>query len=296
MKDSEYHAHPALGSTSIKTMATSTPRSYWAKHVDPNRVPFIPTDAMRQGSLVDCLITCPEEFNQKYVVIPDDAPKKPTSTQLSAKKPSDATVEAIQFWDNFNNSVGERDVISQEWLDIALKIREVLCADAFVGPVLAMQRQSQIAYFWIDEVHGIECKYKPDLEPEDGSLFDLKKGATAKPSLFERQAYSLGYDVQLDHYRKGFNLLHKKPPTRCGFIAYEWKWPHDCALILVDKDYLELGRERRSSAIDKILMCDESGLYPSHGETTITRPRFTLTGGGASGESEIDPSDEIQLF
>jgi exodeoxyribonuclease VIII len=296
MKDSEYHAHPALGSTSIKTMATGTPRSYWAKHVDPNREPFAPTDAMRQGSLVDCLITCPEEFQQKYVVIPDDAPKKPTSTQLSAKKPSEATIEAIQFWDNFNNSVGERDVISQEWFYTALDIRTVLETDATIGPVLAMQRQSQVPYFWIDEVHGIECKYKPDLEPEDGSLFDLKKGATAKPSLFERQAYSLGYDIQLNHYSKGFNLLHKKPPTRCGFIAYEWKWPHDCALILVDKDYLELGHKRRSLAIDKILKCDESGLYPSHGEATITRPKFTLTGGSASGESEIDPSDEIQLF
>ena len=163
MKDSEYFAHPALGSTSIKTMATGTPRSYWAKHVDADRQPFVPTEAMRQGSLVDCLITCPDEFDEKYVLMPVDAPKRPTSTQLNAKKPSEATMEAIQFWHDFQAELGAREAISQEWMENALRIVNVLNADATIGPILAMERQSQVPHFWIDPEHLADCKYKPDL-------------------------------------------------------------------------------------------------------------------------------------
>jgi hypothetical protein len=33
-------------------------------------MPVQPTDAMKQGSLVDCLITEPQNFDRKYVVAP----------------------------------------------------------------------------------------------------------------------------------------------------------------------------------------------------------------------------------
>ena len=293
MKDAEYFQHPATGSTKLKAAEILTGRGFWAKEVDPNRQPFLPTDAMRQGSLVDCLITCPDEFDEKYVLVPIDAPKRPTSTQLNAKKPSEATIEAIQFWQDFDASSVGRDAITQDWIDIALKITEVLHIDSCVGPILRMERQSQVPHFWTDPVNGLQMKYKPDLEPSDGSLLDLKKGATAKPSLFERQAYSLGYDIQLDHYSNGFSDLHGKPPTRCGFIVYEWKHPHDCALVIVDDAYLELGRERRQSAITKMLEYEQTGLYPSYGECTITRPRFTLLSGDAA---DAGDSAEIELF
>jgi exodeoxyribonuclease VIII len=296
MKDAEYFAHSAVGSTKLKAAETLTARGFWAKEVDPSRKPLIPTDAMRQGSLVDCLITCPEEFDEKYVLTPMDAPKRPTSAQLNAKKPSEATIEAIQFWQDFDAEIGVREVISHEWFINAIQITEVLAKDSVIGPILAMERQSQVPHFWTDPAYGLRCKYKPDLEPSDGSLLDLKKGATAKPSLFERQAYGLGYDIQLDHYGKGFADLHGKPPTRLGFVVYEWRHPHDCALIIADDAYRQLGRERRDSAIQKMLEYERTGLYPSYGECVITRPKFTLAGGSAADVGEFDPSAEIELF
>ena len=291
MSDEEYHAHPALGSTSIKTMATGTPRGYWARHVDPNRKPFEPTDAMRQGSLVDCLITCPDEFESKYALPPLDAPKRPTSTQLNAKKPSEATIEAIQFWHDFDSSTVGREVLNPDWLETALRIVEVLQADATIGPILAMERTSQQPYFWIDQDHGIECKYKPDLEPVDGSLLDLKKAASADPRWFNKQAYSLGYDIQISHYRKGFISLHGKPPTRTGFIAYEWKWPHDCALIIANDEYIAMGDERRRKAIERIMECRRLGQWPSHGESLITARNPS-----AAAADDIDLTTDIEMF
>jgi hypothetical protein len=287
MKDAEYFAHPALGSTSIKTMATSTPRAYWAKHVDPDREPFVPTDAMRQGSLVDCLITCPEEFDEKYVLTPVDAPKRPTSTQLTAKKPSEATIEAIQFWHDFDAEIGDREVISLDWLRNAERIVDVLSKDAKIGPILKMERQSQVPHFWIDPVHGLQCKYKPDLEPEDGSLLDLKKGASANPRWFSKQAYSLGYDVQIDHYGKGYEDQHGKPPTRHGFIVYEWKWPHESALVIATEDDLAVGHDRRNEALNLIVKCQADNDWPSYGEAELNLPYYAQ-GAAADDDTNLD--------
>lgn len=287
MKDPEYHAHPALGSTSIKTMATGTPRGYWAKHVDPNREPFIQTDAMRQGSLVDCLITCPDEFDEKYVIMPLDAPKRPTATQVNAKRPSESTIEAIQFWHDFEAEIGARDVITLEWFNNAERIVDVLSKDATIGPILAMERQSQVPHFWTDPVHGVQCKYKPDLEPEDGSLIDLKKGASANPRWFSKQAYQLGYDVQGAHYGNGFADLHGKEPTRTAFIVYEWKWPHESALIVATEDDLAVGHDRRNEAIELILKCQAEGNWPSHGEALLNLPYYAQ-GAAADDDTNLD--------
>lgn len=291
--DAAYHAHRALSSTKIKTMATSTPRGFWARHVNPDAAPFEPTEAMRQGSLVDRLITEADSFHEFYVVVPADAPKKPTSTQLNAKKPSEATVEAIQFWDNFNASLKGREVISLEWLANAQRIVDVLHDDPTIGPILRQSRSSQMPHFWMDSEHGVECRYKPDLETEDGSLIDLKKGASANPRYFDSQAYKLGYDIQLDHYRKGYFDLHRKEPTRAGFICYEWLWPHDCALRIVDADYLAFGEQRRRDAILKIAACAASGEYPSYGESAMSSPRFASS---TASTADIDLSQEIELF
>ena len=91
MNDTEYHAHPAMGSTTLKTARTKTGRGFWAKCVDPNRKPFLPTDPMRQGSLVDCLETCPDKFDDKYIILPSNAPTKPTKAQLKAEKKPENT-------------------------------------------------------------------------------------------------------------------------------------------------------------------------------------------------------------
>lgn len=272
MLDQDYHAHPALSATKIKAMATGTSRRYWAKHEDPARKPFLPTEPMRQGSLVDCLITEPDSFGLRYVEQPACAPKRPTSAQLNAKKPAPATVEAIEFWRDFDDQAQGREPITKAWLDNAWRIVETLHLDPLIGPLLELPRISQEPHFWVDAEHQAPCRYKPDLENE--YLIDLKKGASATPRTFAAQAYKLGYDIQIAHYSLGYEDRNGRPPEKMGFIVYEWEWPHDCALIWADDDYLAMGLDRRRDAIERILECRESGIWPSHGEVTISPPRY----------------------
>jgi hypothetical protein len=274
MTDAEYHAHPAYSATRLKAAATGTMLDYWASHVNPDRAPFVPTEAMRQGSLVDCLETEPHNFGSKYVILLPDAPKKPTKAQINAKKPSAETLYAIDWWEDFNAKLSGRDVITSEWYTTARAIIQRLRNDPVIGPILAKFRSSQVPHFWTDS-QGRECRYKPDLETEDGELWDLKKARSANPRLFRAQSYQLGYDIQVGgHYREGFIDRHRAEPTRIGIIAYEWKYPYNCALLPCDDAFIELGQQRREESFARIEACKESGVWPSYGEATLAPPSY----------------------
>jgi PDDEXK-like domain of unknown function (DUF3799) len=269
-----YHSHPAWSATKIKDAATGTPLDWWAKHVDPNRTPFQPTEPMRQGSLVDCMITEPQHFAARYVVLPEDAPKRPTATQLKAKKPSEETCRSIAWWAEFEAAHEGHEIIPLQWFNTADAIIKRLHADPDIGPILRMPRSSQEPHFWTDE-QGRECRYKPDLEPEDGSLWDLKKARSAHPRRFAAQAYDLGYDIQIGaHYRLGFIDRHGKAPIHSGFIAYEWQYPHNCSLCYCTEEFIELGLDRRARALERIEDCIASDYWPSYGVSNVTAPAY----------------------
>lgn len=275
MNAAEYHAHPALSATKVKLMATGTALDFWDRYDAPEhlRTPFHPTDAMRQGSLVDCLITQPDEFTKLFAIIPDDAPKKPTSAQINAKKPSEATVEAIAWWDEFRVSTKGKDVISADWYATALEIRQRLMDDPEIGPILRADRVSQKPHFYQDPETGLECRYMPDIENED--LIDLKKAASAHPRHFNAQLYKLGYDIQLSHYSLGYRDRNDGHlPDRRGFIAYEWKKPYNCSLCLINQEYIDVGDQRRANAILKIEECRKTGIYPSWGKHLLAPPTY----------------------
>lgn len=42
------------------------------------------SEATEWGLMFDCLVLTPEQFNARYAVIPDNAPKKPTKAQLAS--------------------------------------------------------------------------------------------------------------------------------------------------------------------------------------------------------------------
>lgn len=274
MTDAEYHAHPAWSASRLKLAVTGTMLDYWAREEAPERVPFMPTDDMRQGSLVDCLLTELANFDAKYAVLPENAPKKPTATQLKAKKPSVDTLLQMEWWDNFQAENIGKEIINAAWLANALSVIERLRSDPHIGPILAKPRSSQVPHFWTDE-QGRECRYKPDIETTDGELWDLKKTRSANPRLFRAQSYSLAYDLQVGgHYRLGFTDRHGAEPVRSGIIAFEWKWPHNCSLLVADDEFIEMGLERRELAFSNIAECKKTGNWPSYGEAILSPPSY----------------------
>jgi len=259
MSDAEYHAHPAWSASRLKGALTGTMLDYWSKYEDPCRVPFVPNESMKRGSLVDAFITETEAFWDRYFLI-DDVDRR--------------TKAGKEAWADAESKAGGREIIRQEDMRTVYAITARLTSDPDIGPILMQRRRSQDPHFWVDACDR-ECRYKPDLEPEDGSLWDLKLTRSAHPRRFAAQAYSLGYDVQLAHYREGFIHRYGKEPTRIGIIAYEWNAPHNCSLLVADEDLLDCGAKRRDDAFHLIEDCRERDCWPSYGQSTLQLPSYS---------------------
>ena len=73
----------------------------------------IATKAMNAGSLLDCLLFTPEEFEERFFIIPATV-KKPTVTQLNAAKPSADTIKQIEAWREVEEQMQGRVVITPD--------------------------------------------------------------------------------------------------------------------------------------------------------------------------------------
>lgn len=298
-----YHAHPAWSASRLKFARTHTMRAYWDAFLNPDRVPKPPTEAMRQGSLCDCVITTPEIAEARYIVMPADLPRRPTEKQLTDGKDSrpgtkahDAYLDAQDReaqWVEFEARRAGRELVSADWWDRALAIRDVLMSDPEIRARLDDALvTSQLPHLWRDGLR--ECRYMPDLETAGGGLWDLKKAASASPRAITRQTYDLAYDIQLAHYREGFSDRHGEPPRELGLIAYEWEPPHDYALLPASDDLVALGMKRREEAFERVADCMAADKWPSHG-TVLLDPPSWLKDSTSSAEGGVDPSS-IVLF
>jgi hypothetical protein len=78
----------------------------------------ITTKAMNAGSLLDCLLFTPEQFDDRFYILPSEI-KKPTVTQLKAAKPSADTVKQIEAWREVESQIQGRVVISPDEMEKA---------------------------------------------------------------------------------------------------------------------------------------------------------------------------------
>lgn len=247
MNPAAYHAHSALSATRLKKALTGTARRF--------HVPVERTDAMRQGSLVDCLALTPDLFEHRYVVAPEGLDRR--------------TRDGKAWW--AEASQGKREIISHDWHVTAASIVVHLLSDSAIRPLI--EQASQQIHFWFD-ADGVECRYLPDIEAP-GLLVDMKKAARVGPAGFAADAYARGYDVQMAHYLLGhLDKYETADLPRVGFIAYEWHPRPDVGLYWLPGEWIEEGLRRREIAKARVLEWEANLTTTSHPEQTLPLPRW----------------------
>jgi hypothetical protein len=272
MKIAEYHRHPAWSPSALKCAITGTMRAFDHRY-GPNAAPFVPTDDMNKGSLVDCLVTPPFHYDEMFAAY-----------GIIARNTNDGKA-------NYNEAVEKGLIpITYDTAAQAVDIKASLEADPEVGRILAAMDfgTSQAPYFWTDAA-GRPCRMLPDVITMDGGLYDLKKTRSAKPKKFYKQAMDLAYDLQMAHLALGFEDLYGHPPEEVGIIAFEWEPPFDRSLLIFNADDIALGLEKREEAFRRIAECQASGIWPSHGRQPFRPERASVA------PLTIDPNS-IDLF
>jgi hypothetical protein len=258
----EYHAVDALSASGMRHLA----RSPW--HF-ANRVEITPTRPMLRGTLAHCALLEPTAMDDRYVVVPADAPKKPTEAQWNAKKSNESSQAAKDWWTEFGEEVAGRTIVPAE--DFA--ITQLQLAAIAANPLLAELFASgygEASVFWIDEATGVYCKARPDwvCEVDDVwvDLADLKSTADESPSGFGRASARMGYHRQAAHYIAGFEAATGRRVRNFVFAAVTSARPVLAVPYLLAEEIAEQGADECRELIERYAFCLKEGRWPTYGD------------------------------
>lgn len=212
-----------------------------------------------------------DAFHSEFVVLPEEAPKRPTDRQIFAKKPSPETVYAVEWWNHFYIRAAGKGILTAEDYQRLCGMRDSVRSHPFAKLLLA-EGVSETTVVFDVEVDGqkVRCKVRPDRTPavKMKVLIDLKSTEDAGYDAFLRSCKRFGYFQQAAFYIDGYNSARNDGPEMdsFAFIAVEKKPPYRCEVYTLggDSTFLIEGRQQYLAAIKIELECRQRGAYPNY--------------------------------
>lgn len=263
----DYLAHPALSASGVKRILVS-PAHF--------RVPLTDTKALADGRLIHRAILEPESYGQTTVVLPQDAPTKPTARQRNAKKPSPDTLTAIDWWDAWEREAAGRDILStddrQQHLDISGAVRSHPAAARLLA-----DGEAEVSLFWQHAEHDVPCKARFDWwRASDRILVDIKTTVDASPAGFAKQVARYQYHAQAAMYHTAAEHLFGEAPSAFVFIAVEKEPPYAVGVYALDAEAISKGHALVDQAATLYRQCLAADRWPGYPDTiqTLTLPAW----------------------
>ena len=248
MPNATYHAHPALGSTSLKTLATKTPAHWKWENEHPRN-----SDAFDLGTAAHSLIL--ENDTSMFEVV--DAANWLTKDAKAAKAEAHAT--------------GRVPLLGKDY-DQVTAMRDAVMAHPVAAKLLTGHR-AEASVFWDEE--GLQLKCRPDAW-QPSILVDLKTTRIADPAEFGRTAADYGYHQSAAHYIDGVKeATGEELPFH--FILVEKTRPHLVSVVELDSEAVEIGRALNDRAKRIYRECLESNTWPGYPEASpISLPLWAI--------------------
>jgi hypothetical protein len=233
--NSAYHADPALGSTSLKTLATKTPAHYQWDKAHPKF-----SDAFTLGTAAHSVIL--EDDITGIVVV--------TADNWLTKAAKEHKAAAL--------AEGKQPLLGKEF-DQVMAMREAVMAhkqarELFIG------HKAEESVFWKEDALTLKCR--PDAW-KPGQLVDLKTTVNADPREFGKTAHTFGYHQSAAHYIDGVKAAtgEELPFT---FVLVEKTAPYLVSVVELDWEAIELGRALNDRAKRIFRECVTTNNWPGY--------------------------------
>jgi hypothetical protein len=272
----DYHSRLGLDRSNIKSPESWLSKSrlwelkssslYKWRYYDK---PIKPTAAMSYGTIIDTMITTPDELGEiiAYNPYPDFRTK-------AAQEFRDSAIAAGKI------------IVSADEMDRANRAVDALKADPIAGPVIESSAKQVVL---LNQIKGINFKGLVDLVPSNSRcLYDLKTTANLTIKGIESATSDFGYHVQAAIYLKLWNLCFPDDKRdRFRFIWQSSEAPHEVAVSELPTSDIEAGAEWASYQIDRLIRATDSGVWPNMFDNKIAvigRPAWAAY----QDEAEID--------
>ena len=275
-----YHAMQPISKSQLDTLDLS-PAIFFARHRDPNRPPAPQRAGQLEGNLAHCAVLEPEEFEKRYAIVPEGAPRRPTEAQWNAKKPSEDSIAAMAWWREFNEKTSGKTIVTHDQYETAVRQAVSVRALPDIGEALA-NGKPEVSAFWTDEETGVECRCRPDFvnSVRDNAvlLLDVKTFSSASPNEFRRQVARKRYDVQAAFYSDGYEKASGMEVLGFIFLAVETEYPFAANAFMLDEESLDAGRTKYRKNLRTYAECMRTNTWPGYstGIDIIRLPSWAL--------------------
>lgn len=242
MTNAEYRAAEGVSRSELNTILQKTPMHFLYEQMNPKE----DTPALLFGRATHKAILEPETFFDEFV---------------EGIRVDRRTKEGKEKWEDFLSSVGDRDVVSPDDMEILKEMRAVIDHDTNASKFLSgIHEQS---FFWTDAETGEKCKVRPDCIAEvDGKtyLVDYKTTDSCADGAFERSVRKYGYKFQAGMYREGY-FQNTFKDVGFVFVAQEKTAPYAVRVYICSDDFLEEGYTMFREAIGIYHECKTTNHY-----------------------------------
>lgn len=228
-----------------------------------------PTEAMIFGTAFHTYVLERGIFFDKYTIAPNDLPRRPTSAQINAKKPSDETVALIEFWREFDYKNGGRILLQKEDHDRILAMSDSIMRHP-IAKNLIMGGEREVTLRWTDDKTGLECKARCDYWLDSLKVaFDLKTTVDASPKSFSRSIFSYRYHVQDAFYRRGFSACGS-PIEHFLFAPIEKDAPYLATVCHCDDAAVERAEQLVEVEMARLAECVKTNTWGGYGDEIVS--------------------------
>jgi|GEM_PF-384814 exodeoxyribonuclease VIII len=269
-----YRNDPAIAISDLKEMSLS-PLHFWSKKFGGYRAEQ--TEAQEIGTLTHLSVLEPEEYARKTVLKPADAPRKPTDAQRNAKKPSEDTIAAIKWWDDWSAANAGKTELSQDDSTQIAGITQGVMSNADAVKLMDGALK-EVAMFKTIVVNGVTIRTKGKADiicsskgSDAEAIADLKTvdRGYANPDDFSYSIKKWGYAQQAAWYIDLYNMLTATDDpfttdvkkSRWVFIVAEKLPPYVCVTLELDEDSIEAGRAINKRHLETLAECFKTNVW-----------------------------------
>jgi hypothetical protein len=288
----EYHSQCCDGvstSSSQLQKVLACPVKFWAmSDLNPKRFPEKPRKVFEIGRAAHSLVLGEPEFNKHFYVLPSDAPRRPAKSQRSAKKPSDASIKAILFWDALEQK--PQALLKPEDFEIV----ELMALGLRLSPQVSQafkNGEPEKSLIWKDEETGIWLKARPDWLPNDPKsefICEYKTAVTIDPWSLTNAVFRYGYHMQAALQIDGVQAVFGVKPLGVAHVVQEKEPPYLAELRMFTPEQIETGRKTYRKALRLLAQCLETGKWPGF----TAEPTFFETPYRIAMQSEDTENDD----
>jgi hypothetical protein len=267
--NAEYQSAQAESKSRLDAIARpNCPLHYWDKYENPDPPPERRTPALILGDAIHKAVLEPDIFDRFIVRLPEDAPARPNSRTLKAKKPSLQSQDAISYWADFDEENRDKLLVSDEDYRTVVACRDAVHMHP-VAKHLFRGGLAEQSYYAIDPETGALIKCRADYEQleREASITDLKTTEDASERGFKSSIYGYRYDIQDAWYRHVLRSAYQGQVEvrRFVFVGIEKVRPYCVGVYTIAPEDTIAGMIAARRDLSEILECRRTGEWPDYG-------------------------------